>query len=314
MTSESPITDGPDVAAEPVPASPQRRRMRWYFRVPIHAVIIYSAWCATLYFYQDKLLFPADMAPTPYPGEKYDLSTIVFKRHIDEGDVVGWLVPAAGALAAKPAPLVIFCHGNAEIIDDQARMIVGYQQLGFAVLLPEYRGYGRSAGTPSERGIVEDAVWFFDQAIERPEIDAGRIVIHGRSLGGGVAAGLADQRRPSALVLESTFTSAAAMARTYFAPGFLVKNPFHVDDVLRTLDVPTLVMHGSRDDIIPVAHGRMLKTLGDHVTYIEFDCRHNDFPGDGNEEKYWKDIGEFLVASGVISEIPPARPLRGRGR
>lgn len=295
-------------------APPKRRRMRWYYRISIHAAIIYTAWCATLYFSQDKLLFPADMAPTPYPGEKYDLSTMVFKRPVDGGDVVGWLVPAVGAFGAKPAPLVVFCHGNAEIIDDQARMILGYQQLGFAVFLPEYRGYGRSAGSPSERGIVEDAVWFFDQALAQPNIDAGRIVIHGRSLGGGVAAGLADQRRPSALILESTFTSAVAMARTYFAPGFLVKNPFHVDDVLRTLDVPTLVMHGDRDDIIPVAHGRTLKTLGEHIQYIEFDCRHNDFPGDENEEKYWRDIGEFLVASGVISEIPPARPLRGRRR
>lgn len=288
--------------------------MRWYFRLPIHAAVIYTAWCATLYFYQDKLLFPADMAPEPYPGEKYDLSTIVLKRPVDGGDAVAWFVPPLAAFQGKPAPLVIFCHGNAEIIDDQSRIIVGYQQLGFAVLLPEYRGYGRSAGAPSERGIVEDTVYFFDQALSRPEIDAGRIVIHGRSLGGGVAAGLADQRKPSALILESTFTSAAAMARKYFAPQFLVKNPLHVDTVLKTLDIPVLLMHGSHDSIIPVAHGRALRDLATRMTYVEYDCDHNDFPGDGNDEAYWKAIGDFLVASGVISEIPAAPRRRGRSR
>lgn len=305
VESESPTADAPQ---------PKRKRTRWYLRLPIHAAVIYAAWCATLYFYQDKLLFPADMAPEPYPGEKYDLSTIVLKRPVDGGDDVAWFVPPLAAFQGKPAPLVIFCHGNAEIIDDQSRIIVGYQQLGFAVLLPEYRGYGRSAGSPSERGIVDDTVWFFDQALSRPEIDAGRIVIHGRSMGGGVAAGLADQRKPSALVLESTFTSAAAMARNYFAPEFLVKNPFHVDAVLETLDVPVLLMHGSRDSIIPIAHARRLKSLARHVTYVEFNCDHNDFPGDGNEEAYWNDIGNFLVTNGVISDIPKGPRMKGHSR
>lgn len=294
------LDNSKDIAAtQPPPAV--RKQRRWWVRVLINLAIIYTAWCLTLYFYQDHLLFPADLAPEPYPGAKYDISTTVLTRTLPEGgEVVAWLIPPAPRFRDKPAPLVVFCHGNAEIIDDQSFIISGYQLLGFAILLPEYRGYGRSAGSPTEAGLVDDAVYFLDQVLDRPEIDAGRIVLHGRSLGGGVAAGLADRRKPSALILQSTFTSVASMASSYFAPAFLVKNPFRVDRVLETLDVPVLIFHGADDEIIPVKHGRRLRDVAMQATYHEYNCRHNDFPGDANEATHWKDIENFLREAGIL--------------
>lgn len=298
---------GPDHAEEP----PPRKRFALWKRVVIYALVFYPVWCTVLYFFQDKLLFPADLAPTPYPGEKYDISTTVLKRGLpDGGEVVCWLIPPAARFRDRPTPLVVFFHGNAEIIDDQSRIISGYQLLGFSILLPEYRGYGRSAGKPSEQVLVDDAAYFLDLVLDRPEIDAGRIVIHGRSLGGGVAAGLADRRKPSALILESSFSSVASMARKYFAPAFLVKNPFYVDRVLETLDVPVLIFHGTRDDIIPVAHGRRLRDAGRQVTYHEYDCMHNDFPGDGNDERYWRDIEAFLKSCGLVETAATSATTR----
>lgn len=286
------------------PASPPR--IRGWQRILIHAAVIYIVWCAVLYFYQDYMLFPADLAPQPFALEKYDPSTVVIKRQIDAGEVVAWYIPPLPRFRDKPAPLLVFCHGNAEIIDYQPHIVNGYQKLGFALLMPEYRGYGRSAGKPSERGIVEDAVFFFDEALKQPDVDAGRIVLHGRSMGGGVAAGIAAQRKPAALVLESSFVSVVAMARRYFAPWFLAKNPFRVDRVVSSLDVPVLVMHGTQDEIIPVSHGRKLRDIGRRVTYHEYPCGHNDFPGDENEERYWQDVEQFLHAAGVLD--PPAAP------
>lgn len=306
----------PDEAdGEAAPAPP---RIRGWKRVLVHAIVIYIVWCTVLYFYQDHLLFPADLAPQPFALEKYDASTVVLKRDIDAGQVVAWYLPPLPRFRDHPAPLLVFCHGNAEIIDFQPHIVNGYQKLGFAILLPEYRGYGRSAGKPSERGIVEDAVYFFDEVLKRPDVDPRRIVIHGRSMGGGVAAGLAARRKPTALVLESSFMSVVAMARRYLVPPFLAKNPFRVDRVVAELDVPVLIMHGTEDEIVPVSHGRKLRDLGRQVTYHEYACSHNDFPGDENEAQYWQDVGDFLRVAGILSpalaEDTPTSEVSTEGR
>ena len=91
------------------------------------------------------------------------------------------------------------------------------------VLLPEYRGYGRSAGSPSQRAITEDLIAFYDLLARRPEVDAQRVVFHGRSLGGGAVCDLARHRKPAAVILMSTFTSMKRMAPRYLVPGFMVE-------------------------------------------------------------------------------------------
>ncbi len=270
-------------------------------RLRIFVLLFYIAWCGTLYFYQDHLLFPRDLAPSPTP-RLFNAATEQLERDVPGvGKVVAWFVPAPALKETKTAPLIVYFHGNAEIIDYQDTVIQGYQKLGCSVLLPEYRGYGRSAGKPSEEGLVSDAVYFYDEIIKRPDVDMSRIIIHGRSVGGGPAAGLATQRPPKALILESTFTSAASMAHKYFAPAFLAKNPFHVDRVVESLYVPILIFHGKNDSIIPVCHGRALRALARKGTYVEFDCDHNDFPGLDNEEKYWGQIGQFLKETGIAT-------------
>jgi fermentation-respiration switch protein FrsA (DUF1100 family) len=294
-------------AAESAPAAESAKRRKSPFRRLVRrwlvfAGFLYIAWCVTLYFYQDKMLFPADLAPLPTPA-LYDRTTVELRVDIGGGEqAVAWFMPALASDPVKPAPLVIYFHGNAEIIDYQSTAVEGYRKLGCAVLLPEYRGYGRSGGKPSEEGILADSVRFFDQAIKRPDVDAARVLIHGRSLGGGPAAQLAGARKPRGLILESTFSSVAAMAHDYLAPECLARNPFRTDRVLAGLDVPVLIFHGTDDDIIPVWHGRALRDLAKNGTYVEYVCGHNDFPGDANEDAYWEDIASFLNRAGVIGE------------
>jgi fermentation-respiration switch protein FrsA (DUF1100 family) len=288
----------PMTAASPRTTTSIRRRIA---RVVCTVVLVYVVWCTMLYFYQDHLLFPRDMAPPPLPLGYQGKTTVEMKLGLDDGsNVVAWFLPAPGVTATAPAPAVVFFHGNAEIIDHQHDMVEGYHALGCSVLLPEYRGYGRSGGKPREEAIVADAVWFYDELAKRPEVDKSRIFFHGRSLGGGPAAQLAPRRTPRALILESTFSSVAAMAFKYGCPSFLAKNPFRTDRVLESLDVPVLIFHGTDDDIIAVSHGRRLRDLARHGTYIEYGCRHNDFPGADNEAAYWNEITAFLQRSGVI--------------
>jgi fermentation-respiration switch protein FrsA (DUF1100 family) len=283
-------------------AQPHRKRGRIFLRLLVYLAGMYVLWCTVLYFYQDRLLFPADLAPDPLPRtDRYDETTAVLKLDIDGGgQVVAWFVPARTTGPDGRSPVAVFFHGNAEIIDFMDDIIAPYREMGVAVLLPELRGYGRSAGSPSERAFLEDAVRFYDEVVKRRDVDPGRIVLHGRSLGGGVACGLAARRPSRALILQSTFTSTADLARRYAAPGFLARHPFHNDRIVPTLDVPVLIAHGRRDEIVPIAHGRALAALARHPTFLEYDCTHNGFPGDGNEEGYWGEIEAFLRRSGVL--------------
>lgn len=273
-------------------------------RILIYFVIFYAVWCAILYFYQDHLIFPRDLTGAP-SKRLFHSQTIQLERNVPEvGKVVAWFIRPPNLPPETKTPLVVHFHGNAELIDDQDATIMRYHKLGVSVLLPEYRGYGRSAGTPSEEAIASDAIYFYDEALKRPDIDPSRILIHGRSLGGGPAARLAEQRPPRALILESTFTSAASLAHKYYAPAFLAKSPFYVDRVVESLDVPILIFHGCNDTIIPAWHGRALRDLARRAIYVEFTCDHNDFPGMDNDEKFWQHIEQFLRETGVTTISP----------
>ena len=103
------------------------------------------------------------------------------------------------------------------------------------------------------------------------------------------------------------------MALKFGAPPFLLKHPFRTDRVVEALDVPMLIFHGTRDTVVPVSHGRQLHKLAQRATYVEYNSDHNDFPGEGNEDAYWREIQAFLVRPGVLNAPKPLRPLRSRG-
>jgi fermentation-respiration switch protein FrsA (DUF1100 family) len=264
---------------------------KWLGRTATALTIAAGCGIIARVFLEDMLLFPRQYAP-PVPARAPYRGVEVLTRDIEGGaKVEALLVPAPQK--GKPAPLVVYFHGNAEIQDYQPHIVDGWGALGFAVLLPEYRGYSRSGGRPSQENIGSDAAWFLDEVLKRPDVDGTWVVFHGRSLGGGVAADLATRRKPAAMILESTFLSVSAMAWGMGVPGFVVKNKFETDKVVAAADYPMLLFHGDVDDVIPVSHGRKLSKLNPRVTYIEYHCAHNDFPG-GNESDYWNRIRNFV--------------------
>ncbi len=246
---------------------------------------------------QDMVVFPARAAPrvgVAAPPE----GTVILKRELESGgSVEAWYVPAPGVSEKKPGPLAVYCHGNAEVIDQQIGMVKQLQKMGWSVLVPEYRGYGRSGGRATQDGIREDVAWFLDEVLKRPEVDGRRVVFVGRSLGGGVAADLANVRKPQGLVLMSTFTSVVAMMKPFGVAKEDVKYPFRTDWVVKGFEGPVLVFHGDHDRVIPVSHGRELGKMGKHVTYVEVASDHNDFPGKdgGPRGKYAIGLEAFLA-------------------
>jgi len=250
-----------------------------------------AAWWTLLYFMQTKMMFPSQFAMPAMSKAPPDAEVWTLENGSDR--VEAWFFPAPGATADNPAPAAVIFHGNAEIIDYQQDMVEFYHRHGCSVMLPEYRGYGRSGGTPSQANIREDAVKFYDMLAARKDVDAKRIAFHGRSIGSAVATDVATHRKPAAIVLQSAFVNAAKMAHGYGAPGLLLKSPFRNDIALPQLGVPMLLFHGVHDEIIPVSHGRALHKLLPNAKYVELNCGHNDFPGK-DEELFTRELEAFL--------------------
>jgi uncharacterized protein len=174
--------------------------------------------------------------------------------------VEAWWRPALGASAAQPAPAVIVFHGNGELIDDSRDFAAIWHTLGASVLLVEYRGYGRSEGTPGITGCASDSLEWFDRVVATPGVRADLVLAHGFSLGGVFAAELTGSRPVAGLILESTVASLSEAARDRFIWLLLTRERFDALAVLRHLDptVPVLLTHGTGDTVVPFRHHALL--------------------------------------------------------
>jgi uncharacterized protein len=168
----------------------------------------------------------------------------------------GWYLPAPNTRRT-----LLFFHGNGGNISHRGESLQIFHRLGLNVLIIDYRGYGRSEGSPSEEGLYRDAEAAWRYLVEKRGLRAEDIVIFGRSLGGAVAAWLAAKEQPAGLILESTFSSAREMAHAVF-PLLSWLTPmryeFNTAAVLKHVHCPILIAHSRDDEIIPFAFGEVL--------------------------------------------------------
>jgi fermentation-respiration switch protein FrsA (DUF1100 family) len=261
--------------------------------------ILIVLWLLAGCMIQRHMLFPRDLAQQAPRAKDHIKHLVVLTIKTDEGDVEAWLIKGNGATPKSPGPLVFFAHGNAELIDHCPNALKRYQQLGISVLLVEYRGYGRSAGDPSQEAITDDYIAFYDMMIKRADVDTSRIFFHGQSVGGGVVCSLASHRTPKALIVQSTFTSVKDMAAKYFMPAFIVRDPFDNEKLLSQFDRPVLMFHGTEDKVIPYGHSQQLLKVAKHGKLVTYKCGHNNLPPDAGD--YWQHIEVFLRDSRIIN-------------
>ena len=261
-------------------------------------LLFYLIYCGLLFVMQRQVMFPRYLmgkppsAPAEIPGvEKIWLNTSF-------GKVETWLMPSRGGNGPKPDPAVIFAHGNAELIDFCLAEFQTFSKLGLQVLFVEFPGYGRSEGSPSQESIRATFLAAYDMLIRRKGVDPARIVLLGRSMGGGAVCQLARERPSAALILISAFTSARSFAKRYLAPAFLVRDPFDNLAAVRSYKGPVLIIHGKYDDIIPYRHGKTLYQAAADGKMISYECGHNDCPP--GSDMFWHDIELFLRDAGVI--------------
>lgn len=179
---------------------------------------------------------------------------------------------------APQAPLVLYFHGNGGNISsyiDEAAVLSG---LGCDVLLVEYRGYGESGGSPSEKGFYLDAQAAYDWALRA--LRPSRTVAFGRSLGTAVAADLAVNRPVSALLLESPFTSGIEIGKDKFPRlpvRLIMTQKYDTLSKITSLKCPLLVLHSPQDEIVPFRMGRKLfETASVPKAFVELRGGHND--------------------------------------
>ncbi|UGT60848.1 alpha/beta hydrolase [Nocardia asteroides] len=196
-------------------------------------------------------------------------------RTADGETLHAWWLPAR-----EPIGHILFAHGNAGNIGDRLPIFALLTAAGFDVLSFDYRGYGRSTGRPSERGTYLDARAARAALLARPGVDPERVVYLGKSLGGAVVTELAAAHPPAGAVLMSTFTGLRAAARSVFPviPAPLVPDAYPTLRRIGDLRIPLLLMHGDRDELLPVEHSRRLYTAAPDPKRLEIfpGCGHND--------------------------------------
>lgn len=188
----------------------------------------------------------------------------------------GWYVEAPKAPAA-----FLWCHGNAGNMVHRLDNLTRLHEVGLSVFLFDYRGYGKSEGTPSEPGLYRDAQAAYTYLTETRRISPQRLVIFGRSLGAGVAGHLASRQPAAGLILESPFPSIKAVARahTFGLPSdWLMQGEFNLEASLHAVHMPILVIHGDQDTIVPFPLGkRVFEAANQPKTWYPVNgAGHND--------------------------------------
>ena len=272
--------------------------MRLMIRILLTAAGLYLAYAGLVFFLQRSMIFPRFVIP-PFTDPTRPQTAEVLTIHTGEGTVEAWFIPADAPFPG-PCPAVIFAHGNAELIDFWPEYLKPLSQNGIHLLLVEYPGYGRSKGHPSEKSITSSLIAAYDQLVSRNTVDPGRIILFGRSIGGGAICSLAKARPSAGLILLSTFTSIRSFAPRYGLFPFMIRDPMDNLEVLEEYPRPVLILHGKQDELIAFTHATALASVSRNARLIAYDCGHNDCPPEWNV--FWKDVFAFLQEHGMMNE------------
>jgi pimeloyl-ACP methyl ester carboxylesterase len=243
-----------------------------------------------MWLFQERMLFfprPLDSRPAPRPNlEEVSIAAA------DGVKLRGWLVKGDGA----PAPLVIYFGGNAEEVSWLTG--VADQFAGWSLLLVNFRGYGESEGKPGENELLEDGLAIHDYAKRRPDVNPGRIVAMGRSLGSGVAVHLAAHRSLRGVILVSPYDSIVEVAKGHypFLPvSLMLRHRFDSLSRAPQIEAPLLCLVATEDRVIPAARSRTLFEAW-RGTKTWLDVPRSDHDSIAGEPEYWRSIADFLKA------------------
>jgi len=232
--------------------------------------------------------------PVPYPVGDWQPAGLQFEDAefvaADGTELHGWYVPHS-----NPRGVVLFLHGNAGNISGRAELLRRMHGLALSVLALDYRGYGRSHGSPDEAGVIADAQAARAWLAEKARVHQSELILWGESLGAGVAVELATQGARG-LVLENAFTSLPDVGAHHYPwmpVHFLMRNRMRSIDKIGQYTGPLLQAHGDADTVIPYKLGRRLYEAANEPK--EFVTLAGGDHNDARSSRFWQAVERFLA-------------------
>ncbi len=238
-------------------------------------VLVYVAWGLVLLFMQPRLLYRPAREVSLTPADVSLTYEDVMFTSADGVALTGWYLPAKNARFT-----LLFCHGNGGNIMHRLDSLALFHSLGLNCFIFDYRGYGSSAGRPTEAGTYLDAQAAYDWLIREKRIPPEQIILFGRSLGGSIAAHLAGRVQSRALVIESAFTSypdIGAKFYPYLPVRLFARFRYSTLAYLERIHCPLMVIHSRDDELVAFEFGRRLfEAAHEPKQFVEIFGGHND--------------------------------------
>ncbi|MEM7816653.1 MAG: alpha/beta hydrolase [Candidatus Aenigmatarchaeota archaeon] len=214
----------------------------------------------------------------------------VYIKTIDKVMINGWFIQKDGSYT------LLFFHGNAGNIGDRLEKLKLLYNLGLNIFIIDYRGYGKSNGKSTERGLYIDALASYNYLKDSFKISSENIILYGESLGCSIAIDLATKVKVAGLILEGSFSSGEDMAKLIipFIPSFLFHNKFNSLKKIKNIDAPKLFLHSLDDEVVPFKLAKKLYSISkEPKKFVELRGSHNSAFLD-SKEIYLNAIFSFL--------------------
>lgn len=244
--------------------------------------------------------FPTRDEPTTPAAWGFKFETVDFKSG-DGTPLHGWFIPGRSKL---PKATVVFSHGNAGSISYHMGFVMWLAEAGYNVLMYDYRGFGKSGGSVDRRGMIDDVKAAFAYAAKRKDVDHTRLISYGHSLGGAqsvTALGETPVKGLRAIIIDGAFASYQKMASVIGGQlgASLVTDELSPKDFVEKLaPVPLLVVHGDRDEVVPLSQGKQLfEAAGQPKTFFEVKNGRHGTSLSENDGAYRKKLIAWLDAT-----------------
>ena len=274
------------------------RKIRRWFRIVLFTVfglMVYTVGCQT-----DRLARTIIFQPTRFPAgrwdEKLDISFEEITFTNSNGDkLLGWYFPLD---KKDKAGAILYCHGNGGDISYLPEFAdLMRRKLDCSVLIFDYAGYGKSEGTPTAKGILDDGRAARTALAKKEGIEESGIIVYGQSLGGSVAVDLAAKDGARALIVESSFTSLNEMGQRFFPflpTRYLLRERLPSVEKIGEYKGPVFISHGLADETIPFSQGQKLFEAANEPKTFYVPPKERDYHSAPLGEEHWKKLREFL--------------------
>ena len=263
--------------------------MNYFILIFLTFIIIYLVIVVGTYFFQRNLLYhPKE---NNYSGDKLTvpIEKVIIKTK-DNIELIGWYHKKNN----NNYKTILYLHGNAGSLENRIHKINHFKDININFLLVAWRGFNGNNGSPTEKGLYEDArsaiKWLKSKGIQE-----SNIIIYGESLGTAVATEVAQNKNFAGVILESPFTSmvdAGKNAYPYLPVRLLLKDKYESDKKIKNVNIPILIMHGKVDNIVPFYMGKKMYELANQPKYSYF-SEYDDHMMKYNE-KLLKTLDDFI--------------------